>query len=131
MSDRIELAPSPDSVAQARHWSVLRSRRAGLEAMSDTVALLVSEMVTNVVLHARTTCELTMETSEHRVRVEVRDGSSTLPGRPIVADPMASSGRGMHLIEALADCCGADALPEGGKVVWFQLTEPSGARADA
>lgn len=131
MPDRIVLAPSPESVAAARQWSARRTQRAGLDTMSETVALLVSEMVTNVVLHARTSCELSLRTCGPKVRVEVRDGNPALPEESKLADPLASSGRGMQLIRALSDACGADTLPDGGKVVWFQMSDPSRAVTDA
>jgi anti-sigma regulatory factor (Ser/Thr protein kinase) len=125
MGDTIELQPAPESVAAARRWSVQRAEQAGYGALSDTVALLVSEVVSNVVLHARTPCELRLHTADHRMRVEVLDGSDALPAANRVPDPMSSSGRGMVLVEALSEAHGSTPLPGGGKVVWFQLAEPA------
>lgn len=121
MQDRIQLSPTPESVAAARQWSVRQSSKFGLSSLSDTVALLVSEMVTNVVVHARTTCELSMRTTSRYLRVELRDRSSQLPTAKVEPDQWSVSGRGMSLIEGLSESCGADLLPGGGKVVWFQL----------
>lgn len=134
MTDRIQLQPRPESVAAARRWSVQQAERAGLGSLRDTVALLVSEVVSNVVLHARTPCELSLDTGEHRMRVEVRDDSSALPSEPGVTsavDIWSSSGRGMVLVEALSEAHGSAPLPGGGKVVWFQLAEPSESTTDA
>lgn len=121
MSDRIELSPNPGSVAVARRWSTELAEQAGFKVEVDTVALLVSELVTNVVLHARTPCELVIDIAGDVLRVEVRDGSNAIPTATIQNDPMALSGRGMVLIDALSTTHGAEALPGGGKLVWFEL----------
>lgn len=131
MADRIELEPAPGSVAAARRWTVQRADQAGLGALSDTAALLVSEVVSNVVLHARTPCELIVDTDDNRLRVEVRDDSDRMPVGPRAPDPMTASGRGMALVEALSEAHGTTPLPGGGKVVWFQLAGPSAATGAA
>ncbi len=130
MPDRIQLQPAPESVAAARKWTVQRTEQAGFGELRDTVALLVSEVVSNVVLHARTPCELVVETSGPQLRVEVRDGSDALPGVTRTRDPLSSSGRGMVLGEALSDAHGSAPLPGGGKVVWFQLAGSSETAPD-
>lgn len=131
MGDTIELQPAPESVAAARRWSVQQAEQAGYGALRDTVALLVSEVVSNVVLHARTPCELRVLTEDRGMRVEVLDGSDVMPGANRVPDPLASSGRGMVLVEALSEAHGSAPLPGGGKVVWFQLAEPAESTTDA
>lgn len=121
MCDQIELAPTPGSVAEARRWSSAFARRSGFAIEVDTLALLVSELVSNVVLHARTTCELGLSVRARRMRVEVRDGSNAMPALGLSSDPMALSGRGMLLIDTLSTAHGSEALPGGGKLVWFEL----------
>lgn len=129
MSDRIELPPTAGSVAVARHWSAERVREDIGPEVAATVALLVSELVSNVVLHARTPCELVLTRSPERLRVEVHDGSDRLPGKSIQADPMALSGRGMLLVDAMSDAHGSEVLAGGGKLVWFELAVPSASGA--
>ena len=123
----IDLSPTPDSVARARRWSI--EVLGGLDAaeLADTLALLVSELVSNVVLHARTACTLTIEDHADRLRVEVRDGSDRLPGLAARADPLAQSGRGMLLVDGLSDGHGVEPLPGGGKLIWFELRRPEAA----
>lgn len=121
MSERIELAPTPGSVGVARRWCTERASRAGFSIEIDTVALLVSELVTNVVLHARTGCELMVIPMGNVLRVEVRDGSNAMPSGTLQTNPAALSGRGMVLIDALSTHHGSEALPGGGKLVWFEL----------
>jgi len=119
MSNRIVLGAEPASVGRARRFcaGVLEGWQAN-EATVDLVTLLVSELVTNVVLHAGTPCELAI-TSGPPLRVEVADGNPTPPVQKRY-DTDAGSGRGLHLLEVLSDRYGTDALP-GGKLVWFEV----------
>jgi anti-sigma regulatory factor (Ser/Thr protein kinase) len=55
-----------------------------------------------------------------RLRVEVVDGSSTLPAAPVPAPLDAEGGRGLVLVEALADRWGVERRAEG-KCLWFEL----------
>ncbi|MCU1496105.1 MAG: putative anti-sigma regulatory factor, serine/threonine protein kinase [Acidimicrobiales bacterium] len=121
MSERIELPPTPGSVAVARRWSVEQVEPELGSDLAATVALLVSELVTNVVLHARTPCQLVLRWVDHRLRVEVHDESDHLPAKTLQRDPIALSGRGMQLVEAMSDAHGAEGSPGGGKLVWFEL----------
>jgi anti-sigma regulatory factor (Ser/Thr protein kinase) len=121
MSDVLDLSPTVDSVAAARRWSLEVLDRHGVAGLEDTMSLLVSELVSNVVLHARTPCSLSVDLSGDRVRVEVRDGSDRLPGIALRTDPLAQSGRGLQLVVALSHRHGIELRPEGGKMVWFEL----------
>ena len=60
------------------------------------------------------------------LRVEVRDGSDRLPTSSRDVEPLAHSGRGMVLVEAMSDAHGVDPLDGGGKSVWFELHLPPG-----
>lgn len=124
MPERIELAPKPENVAAARRWSAERAVRVGCDGAADTVALLVGELVTNVVLHARTAFELSFRWYNRRMRFEVRDHSDRMPVVADSVDLMALSGRGMSMVSMLSDAHGAEGLPDGGKVVWFELGPP-------
>ena len=99
---------------QLRHW--------GADCMADTAELLASELVTNALVHTDREAVLTAtltEGSRRRLRVEVHDFTSRRP-RPRKASDRACSGRGLMLVEALADTWGI--RPEGaGKTVWFEL----------
>ncbi|MFE6664192.1 SpoIIE family protein phosphatase [Streptomyces sp. NPDC057697] len=98
----------------------------------DAAVLMVSEMATNVLVHtdgdALLLARATGEHGERRLRVEVSDGSDELPHKRRPGE-MASSGRGLVLMEMLADAWGVD--PQGaGKSIWFELNE-SGPEAAA
>jgi PAS domain S-box-containing protein len=86
---------------------------------------LVSELVTNVVLHAGTDIDLRCFTFSDAVRFEVRDGSSVLPGIRHY-DISAATGRGISLVDAISTRWGANPEPQG-KVVWFQIGETQGS----
>ncbi|MBW3706265.1 phosphatase [Streptomyces griseus] len=91
----------------------------------DSAVLMVSEMATNVLVHtdgdALMVAEISGEQGERRLRVEVADASDELPHRRRPGE-MASSGRGLVLMEMLADAWGVDPRGEG-KSIWFELYE--------
>ncbi|MEY9877024.1 anti-sigma regulatory factor (Ser/Thr protein kinase) [Streptacidiphilus sp. MAP12-33] len=92
---------------------------------ADAAVLLVSELLTNVLLHTDQEGALVAELSgppgERRLRIEVSDGSDELPHRRSPGE-MASSGRGLVLLDLLADSWGV--RPSGeGKLVWFEMHE--------
>jgi anti-sigma regulatory factor (Ser/Thr protein kinase) len=91
----------------------------------DAVVLLVSELVTNAIVHARTEVTVRLAMSGRCVRVEVDDGSSAVPDRrtPRAHHP---GGRGLHLLDELADHWGVRARDDG-KTVWFELEAPATA----
>jgi serine phosphatase RsbU (regulator of sigma subunit)/anti-sigma regulatory factor (Ser/Thr protein kinase) len=94
----------------------------------DSAVLLVSEMLTNVLVHtdadALLTAEVAGEAGERRMRVEVTDAGDDLPHKRHPGE-LASSGRGLLLIELLAETWGVDPRGEG-KSIWFELYESDG-----
>ncbi|MFF0434948.1 SpoIIE family protein phosphatase [Streptomyces sp. NPDC004327] len=91
----------------------------------DSAVLMVSEMVTNVLVHtdgdALLVAEVVCLGDARRLRVEVSDASDELPHKRHPGE-MASSGRGLLLMEMLADTWGVDPRGEG-KAIWFELHE--------
>ncbi len=94
----------------------------GFDELQDGVALLVSELVTNAVVHAHSEVELAVHLRPHRVRIEVIDTARDHVRRRDAKDD-EQSGRGMALIEALAVAWGIDSLL-AGKAVWFEMDRP-------
>ncbi|CAL9526426.1 SpoIIE family protein phosphatase [Streptomyces collinus] len=91
----------------------------------DSAVLLLSEMLTNVLVHtdsdALLVAEITGGVGERRLRIEVTDAGDDLPHKRRPGE-LASSGRGLVLIELLAHVWGVD--PRGqGKSIWFELYE--------
>lgn len=87
--------------------------------MSDVISLLVSEVVTNSILHARTEVNLSIACDGTHIRVEVADSSPLAPVIRNYSD-LAGTGRGMVLVEELSDAWGLQTV-DGGKVVWFEV----------
>ncbi|MGW2031407.1 SpoIIE family protein phosphatase [Streptomyces spinosus] len=123
----------PERIAEARqHLRGLLHDWTSAEQV-DSAVLLVSEMVTNVLVHtdadAVLLAEVMGEGPGRRLRVEVFDTGDDLPHKRRPGE-LASSGRGLMLIELLADGWGVDPRGEG-KSIWFELYEPGGSGAGA
>jgi anti-sigma regulatory factor (Ser/Thr protein kinase) len=116
----LELASTTASVPAARRFVRDRMLDSDTAADLDTASLLVTEIVTNAVLHARAPMTLRVEVSADVVRVEVSDGSQ-LPPRVHAFSATAATGRGLRLLQSLAARWGVRPDPGGGKVVWFDV----------
>ena len=86
----------------------------------DAAVLLVSELVTNAVVHGHPELLLTVKVTDSLLRVEVIDGSPHLPVRRRSAT-LTNTGRGILLLDRLADRWGVDRSTHHGKMVWFEL----------
>jgi anti-sigma regulatory factor (Ser/Thr protein kinase) len=118
---RIELPAEPASASAARQFLRSTLEAWGCEDLTDSGSLLVSELVTNAVLHARSPIELIVGHEHQVVRVEVVDRDDHLPVRKHYAID-AGTGRGMVLVESIADRWGAE-IRSQGKAVWFELDQ--------
>lgn len=94
------------------------------EDLEDTVTLLVSELVTNAVVHAGSEVEVLVRLTPAAVRVEVSDASDVSPVARLAGEE-DTSGRGLGLVESLARRWGIDPSPAGGKTVWFEVDRAS------
>ncbi|MGH9121048.1 MAG: ATP-binding protein [Acidimicrobiales bacterium] len=116
--------PSADQVQRARRF-VSRALGSKAEAAAPDALLLVSELATNAVLHARSDFTVTVTVRKQVVRVEVFDRNTRIPGMPNVPTD-AASGRGLMLVKALANRWGIETFPDQGKSVWFELSLSNG-----
>jgi len=112
------LPMDPLSVRRARHHVSDTLRRAGRKEWADDAALAVTEIVSNVVLHACTRCEVSVQVRDTSVRIAVRDFSPVLPLQQHFSQ-YATTGRGLSLVARLSADFGVEALGLDGKVVWF------------
>ena len=119
----IVLPAVPTSVSAARHAvaNLLNGTRRVPVVVVEDVLLLVSELVTNAVLHARTYTRVSASVRAGRVVVAVGDADPH--HAPFLAErgTMATNGRGVMLVDALASDWGID-LREHWKVVWFETS---------
>jgi anti-sigma regulatory factor (Ser/Thr protein kinase) len=123
MSDasRERLAAHPTSVGAARRMVRAATARAVPLELTETAELLVSELVTNAVVHAGTPVEIAVAVLDDlTVMVTVSDGSAHAPVTRDYA-ATASTGRGLVLVQELADRWGVQVTP-AGKSVWFCLS---------
>lgn len=88
-------------------------------ALLEPAVLLVSELVTNAVLHGGPPLVVEVDCDEVSLQVRVRDGGTALPVQREAGDD-AESGRGMRLLEVLSDDWGVEPSADG-KTVWFRL----------
>lgn len=121
--------PDPVAVRSAREFArgvVGDGAGSADPGFVERLLLVVSELATNAVLHARTEFIVRVSSDGDAVRVAVYDTSS---GRPTVGsmDPSAVTGRGLGIVESLASDWGIDDA-EGGKWVWAELA-PEGVDA--
>ena len=120
----IDLPPTPASVPVARHLLLDVLRAWAVPHDRDDAALLVTELVANVIDHVRGEASLSLEigVSDGWLRISVADGSS-IP--PVVRELSHEHprGRGLLLVKAIADRWGSE-NHRGGKRVWFELGAP-------
>ncbi len=125
---QLEVGADPAEVGRARRWARSRLAGSGIEVdepVAETLILLISELVTNAVVHTGCPAVLRMllpgvpAQAPGTVRVEVAD-RSTRPPRQRHAQGDETGGRGLELVDGLADRWGWQ--PEGGgKSIWCEV----------
>nr|WP_308416719.1 SpoIIE family protein phosphatase [Streptomyces sp. AJS327] len=118
------LDPRAQTAGQARRLARRALARWGLDELTESVELLVSEVVTNAVRYAERPITLRLLRTQ-TLRCEVGDDVPQLP-RLRQARATDEGGRGLYLVNKLARRWGATRLSTG-KVVWFELAVPSAA----
>ncbi|MEV5483700.1 MULTISPECIES: ATP-binding protein [unclassified Streptomyces] len=124
---QLDVRPDPAEVGRARRWARSRLVGSGIgvdEPVAETLILLISELVTNAVVHTGTSAVLRMCFSGSgavvgTVRVEVADASAR-PPRQRHADGDDTNGRGLELVDGLADRWGWQ-QEATGKRIWCEV----------
>lgn len=122
------LEPQAASVTTGRHAveRLLEDARLTPSELAEDVLLLVSELIANAVLHARTPMRLRASAADGRVTVAVEDDDPLHAPCPSDRGTQAISGRGMRLVDLLASSWGVE-VGKRSKVVWFETTFHPGA----
>lgn len=125
--ERLDLSAHASSATLARRFIRQFAAQHSLRgALIDQLVLVGCELVTNAVLHARTELGLALELYPDRVRVSVRDQSST-PAALRHYRPEALTGRGLAMVDAVSRSWGVD--PAGtGKRIWAEIGRTTGQR---
>ncbi|MDK1346743.1 SpoIIE family protein phosphatase [Streptomyces sp. 378] len=111
----------PQAVGHARRFARRTLRSWGVTVDQDAALLVVSELVTNALVHTDGQVRMDLTLVNNRLRIAVADASPRSPVRPTSIGWEATGGRGILLVEALTATWGT--LPvSGGKQVWAELT---------
>lgn len=116
---RLELPAAGSSPSRARKFVMGLLSDWDLPGCEDAVTLLVSELVTNALLHARTEMVVVLARADGCVRLEVSDRSIQ---SPVIRrySLHAGTGRGLQLVGSVARSWGVR-LENGGKTVWAEI----------
>ena len=106
-------------VADARHRIGELLTSWGCDALIADAQLVVTELLTNSILHAESACRVTLELSPEGLRIEVTDRDPS-PPEPQPFDREREGGRGLLIVGTLASAWGIEQR-EGGKTVWAEL----------
>ena len=124
VTEEWEFAPEPASTRDVRRRVVQVLEGAELHDFVASASLVVSELATNAVLHARTVFTVRLRVRGLVLRIEVQDGSRTAPVMRNFSN-QATSGRGLRLVEGLSRSWGVEPAGGGpGTVVWAEI-EPA------
>ena len=111
----------PEAPRHARRFTRRTLRAWGVVRELDTALLIVSELVTNAIVHTEGQVRLELTLVNNRLRIAVGDASPRTPVKPPAVGWEATGGRGIMLVQAVSDAWGT--LPvSGGKQVWSEIT---------
>ncbi|MFF1448450.1 SpoIIE family protein phosphatase [Streptomyces sp. NPDC058274] len=110
----------PEAVRHARRFTRRTLRQWGVAEEPDAVLLVVSELVTNALVHTDGQVRLDLTLINSRLRVAVADNSPRTPIKPTSIGWEATGGRGILLVEAMSATWGTVPV-SGGKQVWSEL----------
>ncbi len=115
----LDLAVDPIGVRRARRLAAAFARHENVDAVSESLVLVTSELVSNAVRHADSVVTITLTRNGPSIRVEVADDGDGLPQLRHPAATIAG-GRGLLIIDGLASDWGSHRSGTG-KVVWAEL----------
>jgi DNA-binding NarL/FixJ family response regulator len=114
------LPPDLRSPSAARRLARDAFARWELGDQWESAELLISELVTNAVTHAGSAADVAIRLLPDRLHVAISDDAEDVPAQPSQSPDDGESGRGLAIVEALADRWGTFSAG-GRKTVWFEL----------
>jgi anti-sigma regulatory factor (Ser/Thr protein kinase) len=119
----LTLEPVPSAARVARHWVRRELVERAHPELTDSAVLGVSELVTNAVLHVRSTIVVRLVDDDDRVRVEVYDDSPRPPeGQQMLVEEdlqlPSTIGRGLQIVDSISHSWGVS-YEHVGKCIWF------------
>ncbi|MEU4687573.1 ATP-binding protein [Actinoplanes sp. NPDC023714] len=125
----LDLEPEVGAARRSREMITEACGRWNRPALTGSACIVATELVNNVVAHARTPMRFLLALHGDTMSVAVRDGSPVVPRFTGPVAPTSYGGRGLLLIDTVSSRWGHLAL-SGGKVVWAQLEPDSGGTAE-
>lgn len=124
------ISPLVGDIAATRGAVTDHLTGAGASDEVEVVTLLVSEVVSNAVLHGSAPRSIVVDVSHDVIHVEVHDHE---PGDPVVrpVDITRIGGNGMRIVDGLSSAWGVRHVPDDGKQVWFDVFRRSSAAGSA
>lgn len=116
----VALPYAPESVATARRFVESKLREWKLDRLVDDALLVISELVTNAITHAASSCRVRLSISSSTLRIDVVDGGTGTP-EPRPPSESQEHGRGLHMVDAVTSAWGLEEVPGEGKLVWAEL----------
>src|SRR5512139_3974193 len=131
-ADSFTVAPDPEAVTDARHFTTSRLRDWGMDCLCDDMGLVVTELVTNALRHSLPPCpdaaalaiRLRLMRKASYVLCGVEDAGQGTPQRR-EPDFVAETGRGLHLVDSFSRRWGWQGIDSGKKVVWALFSLPA------
>src|SRR5262245_12022644 len=129
MPETVRLAHGVRAPSYARRWMAERCTSWGCDDLADTASLILSELVTNVFLHAGTECTVEAQYAYPELTVVVSDGHSA-EVYPQAAGANAEQGRGLALVSNLASTWRVE-YQRADEAVWFTVRTGAAAQGRA
>jgi DNA-binding NarL/FixJ family response regulator len=119
----LDLPHALTSVATARRFVSQQVTDWQADQILADAVLVISELATNAITHADSSCRIRLSLTPATLRIDVIDAGLGTP-EPQLADLTSEHGRGLGMVAAVAAAWGMEILPGDGKLVWAELKRP-------